>query len=338
MLQDLRFALRQLLKNPGFTAVAVLTLALGIGINTSMFGALQTLLARRLTYPRPEGLVQVFQTSPHSPWGSHHSAPNIADYRQSGAFALLAAFTDKSFNLSFPGEAPERVRGLMVSPDLFPMLGVPPQLGRWFSAGEEAPGHAGVVILDHAFWQQRFAGDPGVVGETLRLDGEPVTVVGVMPESFHDPMLMGAVSIWKPLVIAEPERSNRGHSYLKCIARLAPGQALNDGQAAANGLAARQRGEHPQASPDGLRLVPLAESSLPPQARQMVWLVMVLAGFVLLIACANLANLQCARTLTRGRELAIRGALGASQGRLLGQLLGESVLLAALGGGVGVVL
>ena len=337
-MNDLRFAFRQLLKNPGFTAVAVLTLALGIGVNTSMFSALQALLARSLPYPEPGSLVQVFQSSPRSQREPHHSVPNFLDYQQHDGFEAMSALNDKSFSLAEPGQPAERVRGLQVSVELFPLLGIQPALGRVFTADEDRPGRNDVVILDHGFWIRRFAGDTGIVGRVLRLDGESVTVVGVMPARFHDPMLMGPTSLWRPIAFTEGQRQERGNNFLKCIARLKPGVSLKQAQAATDILATRQRQQYADDSAEGLRLVPLAEASLPPQARKIVWSIMALAGFVLLIACANLANLQFARTALRGREFAIRGALGAPRRRLLRQLLAESLLLAFLGGLVGLIL
>ncbi len=336
MLLDLRFAFRQLLKSPGFTVVAVLTLALGIGVNTSMFTALQNSLSRTLPYPEPERLVQVFQTSPGSPRESHHSAPNFLDYQRNGDFEAIAALNDRPFNLSETGQPAERVRGLQVSADLFRVLGIQPALGRVFTAEEDRPGRNDVVVLDYGFWQRRFAGDPNILGRVLRLDGESVTVIGVMPERFHDVMLMGPAYLWRPIAFTDSQRVDRGNNYLKCIARLKPGVSLKQGRSAADVLATRQRQEHPDNLAEGLRLEPLANASLPPEGRTIVWSIMALAGFVLLIACANLANLQFARTSARSREFAIRGALGAVRSRLLRQLLAESLLLALAGGGLGV--
>lgn len=337
-MNDLKFAFRQLLKNPGFTVVAALTLALGIGVNTSMFSALQTLLHRRLAYPEPQELVQLFQGSPKTYGQARHSIANVLDYQNSGTFEYVAAITDKSFNLAQPGETPERIRGMQVLGGFFPMLGIQPLLGRWFTSEEMQPGKNGVVILEHGFWLRRFSGDSGIIGRPIRMDGETVTVVGVMPEQFRDTLLTGPVNVWRPYAVLESERGNRGNQFLKCFARVKPGQSLEQAQAAATVLAARQLQEHPDNSPDGLRVVSMAEASLPPEGRTIMWLLMGLAMFVLLIACANLANLQFARTAARGRELAIRGALGAPRGRLLRQLLLESVVLALIGGAGGLVL
>jgi predicted permease len=337
--QDLRYGARMLRKNPGFTTVAVLTLALGIGVNTSMFSALQTMLARPLPYPDAGNLVQVFQTSPHSRREPHHSVANFLDYRALNPdFEFVAAMDAKPFNLSEPGQPPERVQGLQVSADFFPLLGIHPALGRVFTAEEDRPGRNNVVILDYGFWLRRFVGDTNIIGRVIRLDGESVTVVGVMPSRFHDVQLMGPAYLWCPIAFTDAQRNDRGNHFLKCIARLKPGLSLKHAQSATDMLAVRLSHDHVEYSVSGMSLVPLAESSLPPNARRIVWSIMALAGFVLLIACANLANLQFARTAMRGRELAVRGALGAPRGRVLRQLLVESLLLAFIGGLLGVVM
>ncbi|HEY3853286.1 MAG TPA: ABC transporter permease [Verrucomicrobiae bacterium] len=331
--RDLHFAARMLCKNPGFTLISVLTLALGLGVNTSMFTALQALISRPLTFPEPGGLMQLFQTTSSSRRESHHSVPNFLDYKtQDNDFEFIAAMNDKSFNLSQAGQPAESVRGLQTTADFFPLLGIQPELGRVFVADEDQAGRNNVVVLDHGFWLRRFAGDTNIIGRVIRLDGESVTVVGVMPARFHDIMLMGPVSLWRPITFTDEQRANRGFQFLKCIARVRPEVSRVQAQARLDALAARMALDHPDNSAEGLRLVPLAEASLPPEARTIVWSVMGLAGFVLLIACANLANLQFARTARRGGEFAIRGALGAPRARLLRQLLTESLLLALLGG------
>ncbi len=336
-MNDLRYALRQLLKHRGFTAVAVLTLALGIGVNTSMFSALQELLARPLPYPDAGRLVQLFQISPHSQREPHHSPANFLDYQaQDPDFRFMAALNDRQFNLAEPGQPAERVRGMQVSADFFALLGVQPEIGRAFSADEDRPGKNQVVILDHRFWVEHFAGATNSIGRVLRVDGESVTVIGVMPSRFHDIMLNGPVSLWRPIAFTDRDRQDRGGNYLKCIARLKPDMSLAQGQARMDLLAAQLAHDHPDNSPDGLRLVPLAESSLPPEARRIVWSIMAIAAFVLLIACANLANLLLARGAARKSEIALRLSLGASRGRLIRQLITESLALAVMGGVAGV--
>jgi len=338
LLQDLRFAVRSLRKTPGFTAVAVLTLALGIGVNTSMFTGFQATLLREQPYPDAERLVRVFRTSPQSQRWPHSPANFLEQQADNQVFERVAAVAGRPLNLAEPGQPAERVRGLQISADYFPLLGIEPELGRTFTAAEDHPGQNAVAVLSHAFWLRRFAGDPTVLGRTLRLDGESVTIVGVMPARFRDRMLWGTTDVWRPIAFTDADRRNRDGNYLDSIARLKPGVSLAQAQAAMDLLAARQardRGE--PGSGIGLRVVSFA-SSMPARGQLIVWLTMVLAGFVLLIACANLANLQFARTSVRTHELAIRGALGAARGRLLRQLLTESLVLAAAGGLLGVAL
>ena len=338
-MNDLKFALRQLLKNPGFAAVAVLTLALGIGVNTSMFSGLHSLLMPEQPYPEADRLVRVFRTSPHSQrWP--HSPANFLDQREQNAvFTHMAATTSRSANLSEPGQPAERLRVELATSDLIPMLGIQPKLGRAFLPEEDQPGRNDVVLLNHAFWLRRFNADPEVVGRTLRLDGVPVTVVGVMPPEFSDRQGWSSADLIRPLAFSDAESAVRGNHYLDVFARLKPGVTLGQANAGLATLAARLREEFPDNNSDtDLRVVALAKSRMDPRGRTMLWLIMGLAGFVLLIACANLANLQFARTALRSRELAIRGALGAPRGRLLRQLLTENLLLAALGGLLGLLL
>jgi len=208
-MNDFIFAFRQLLKNPGFTVVAVLTLALGIGVNTSMFSALQALLARPLPYPEGGRLVQVFQTSPHSHVNlitrcrtSSITRPRILTSNHGGA-------ERQAVQPGRTGQPAEGVRGLQVSADLFPLLGIQPALGRWFTTDEDRTGRNNVVILDQGFWLRRFAGDTNIIGRVLRLDGESVTVVGVMPARFHDIMLMGPAYLWRPIAFTDDQRNDR---------------------------------------------------------------------------------------------------------------------------------
>ena len=335
-MQDLRFALRQLLKNPGFTVVAVLTLALGIGVNTSMFSGLHSMLMPDQPYPEADRLVRVFRVSPHSRrWP--HSPANFLDQRgQNSVFTHMAATTSRSANLSEAGQPAERLRMELVSGDLLPMLGVAPRLGRAFMPEENQPGRDDVVVLNHAFWLRRFNADPAMVGRTLRLDGVSVTVVGVMPPEFSDRQGWSSADILRPLAFTDVEGAVRGGQYLDVFARLKPGVTLGQANAGLALLATRLREAYPETNSDlGLRAEELAKSRMDPRGRTMLWMILGLAGFVLLIACANLANLQFARTALRSRELAIRGALGAPRGRLVRQLLTESLLLAVFGGLLG---
>jgi len=226
MIQDLRYALRQLAKSPGFTVVALLTLALGIGLNTSMFSILNVLLFRALPYPDSDRLVRVFRTSPQSQvWP--HSVANFLDHQaQNQSFERMAAAAWATFNLAEPGAPAEQLHGMAVTADLFPVLGVQPEMGRWFSPDEDQPGRNQVVMITHELWSSRFAADPKIVGRTLRLNGENVTVVGVMPAGFVYPFLWGPQDLWQPIAWTAEQRQNRGNNRLQVVARLRPGVSL----------------------------------------------------------------------------------------------------------------
>ncbi|HVU34256.1 MAG TPA: ABC transporter permease [Opitutaceae bacterium] len=330
---NLRFALRSLAKSPGFTAIALVTLALGIGANTSMFSVLNALLFRT-PYPDDTRLVRIYRTSPQSQtWP--HSPPNFLDLRaQNTVFERVAAVGWTSFNLAEPGQPAELLRGLNVSADFFPILGVQPELGRFFTADEDRPGKNNVILISHAIWLQRFAGSPDVLGRHLRINGETVTVIGVMPERFDYPNAWTRIDAWRPIAFSDEARRERGNNYLAEVARLKPGVTLAQAQAEVSAIAARLAAEYPgQNGKTGLRLVPLARSD--EFGARLTWFIAGLAGFVLLIACANLANLQFARHAARAREHAIRAALGASRARLIGGVLVESLLLSLTGGALG---
>jgi putative ABC transport system permease protein len=337
-MNDLKFAFHQLLKNPGFTAVAVLTLALGIGVNTSMFSVLNTLLFQALPYPHSERLVRIFRTSPHSQtWP--HSAANFLDYReQNSVFDHMTAFRGSSYNLAEPGEATERLEGARVTADFFPSLGVQPALGRVFTQEEDQPNNSQVIVLNNSCWMRRFAGDTNIIGRTLRLDGQSVTVIGVMPPGFEHPLLWGNVDLWRPMAFSEEQRQDRGNNGLQAFGRLKPGVPPGRAEAEMKALAARMGKEYPMNALDSLRLEPLQRQVTDDIGRKVSWFTFGLAGFVLLIACANLGNLQLVRTAARAREFAIRAALGAQRGRLLRQSLTESVMVSLLGGALGLLL
>jgi predicted permease len=336
---DLRFASRQLLKNPVFTAVAVLTLALGIGANTAMFSVLNALLLRALPYPNSERLARVYRTSPQSQtWP--HSVANFLDHReQNTVFERIAAFSWWSFNLAEPGAPAERLRGMIATADFFPTLGVAAALGRTFTAEEDHPGANNVVVLSYSFWMRRFAGDTNILGRTLRLDGESVSVIGVMPASFEHPLLWGILDAFRPAAFTPEQRRDRGNNWLNALARLKPGVPLGQAQAEMRAIAKRLAQAYPDNNvQDNVRLVPLRTSGMDDTGRHLTWLTMGLAGFVLLIACANLANLQLVRTASKARELAVRAALGAGRVRLMRQLLTESLVVSLLGGSLGLLL
>ncbi|HEY0946590.1 MAG TPA: ABC transporter permease [Opitutaceae bacterium] len=335
----MRFAFRSLLKSPGFTITALVTLALGIGVNTAMFSVVNVFLLQPAPYPQPDRLVRVFRTSPQSKtWP--HSAPDLDDARAQGrVFDSLTAFQWWAFSLSEAGQPAERLRGVLASADLFATLGVQPALGRAFTAEEQQPGRDQVVILTDALWRSRYGADPNIIGRTIRVDGASQTVIGVMPASFAYPLFWGRLDAIRPLVLAADWQRERDNHWLGAIARLAPDVPLAQAQAAMDTIAARLAGQYPDSNAaTGLRLVSLHKTVMDETGRNVSWLTLGLAGFVLLIACANLANLQLARGSARARDFAVRVALGASRAQLMRQLLVENVLLALAGGGLGVLL
>jgi len=339
MLADFRYAFRSLAKSPGFTTIALLTLALGMGVNTAMFSVIRAFLLQPAPYPHADRLVRVFRTSPQSKtWP--HSAPDLGDVRgQNRVLDSLAAFQWWTFSLSQPGQPAERLKGIVASADFFVTLGVQPALGRAFTAAEQQPGRDQVVVLTDALWRSRFAADPAIVGRTIRVDGANQTVIGVMPPGFAYPLFWGRLDAIRPLVFAAEWQHQRGTHWLDAIARLKPGVALAQAQAEMDTIAARLVQQYPDTNAGtGLRLLPLHETAMDETGRNVSWLTLALAGFVLLIACANLANLQLARSAARARDFAVRAALGASRPRLMRQLLVESVVVALAGGALGVLL
>lgn len=333
--RDGAYAVRMLLKSPGFAAVAIFTLALGIGVNTSMFSFFNAVIFRPVPFAAPEGLVRLYHTSPRS-FGPHAPADLVDVKAQNEVFAKFAIVDLPSFSLAVPGEPAEQVNVCAVSGDYFAMLGVPPLLGRVFGPAEDQPGHDRVIVLSHQYWVRRFAGDTGIVGRTLRLDGEPMTVIGVMPEAFDYPMLWGSSDLWKPLAMNANIAKVRDGYWLQALARLKPSVSLPQAQANLDTIAGRLSREYPLTNAQsGFYLAPLVKSALDPEQR-FNWMIMGLAAAVLLIACANLANLQLARNSGRAREYAIRLALGASRFRLIRQMLTESLVLSLLGGAGGV--
>ncbi len=335
MISELRSTVRQLQKSPGFTLTALLTLALGIGVNTSMFSVLSTLTLRSVPYPEGDRLVRVYRTSPQSQsWP--HSPANFLDYRaQNTLFESVAATRGASYTFSEPGEPAARLRGMEVTADFFTVLGVAPSRGRVFGANEDQPGNNRVAVLSHSAWLNRFNGDTALIGRDIRLNGQPVTVIGIMPPGFEDRQLWGRIELWRPMAWSPSDRETRVANYLGMIARIKADTTLATAQAGADVLAAEFARQHAFMANIGLRLEPLARSAQGETDRKTTWFVVGLAAFVLLIACANLANLQFARAAARARDYAIRSALGASRFRLMRAQLAESLLLGVTGGALG---
>src|SRR3954463_2474701 len=335
MIADLRYALRMLAKSPAFTFVAILTLGLAIGANTAIFSVVNAVLLRPLPYPQAEQLVRVFGTQPTLP-EAPSSPANFLEWRtENQAFEHIATYVGKGFNLTGT-DKPERVIGARVSGDLFQLLRVQPVLGRDFTAEEDQDGAERVVILSYDFWQHRFAGDPNAIRQAIKLSDQTYTIVGVMPRGFAFPSTRA--QIWTPVAFNAAERATRDTNFIDVIARLKPGVSLEQAQANMTAVAQSQAQRYPNTNFGvGVKVASFQEQMVG-NVRPMLVVLFGAVGFVLLIACANVANLLLARATARHREMAIRGALGASRSRVVRLLLTESVLLAILGGALGLVL
>ena len=337
LLQDLRYGLRMLAKSPGFTAIAVLTLALGIGTNTALFSVVNGVLLNPLAYPQSGQLVALYGKTPGFDQASINY-PNFLDWqRDTQTFSSMAIYRNQDYNFTGTGEA-ERLSGYMISADFFSTLGIRPILGRTFRAGDDVVGAAPVVILGGGFWKRKFGSSLEIIGRPIVLNGASYTIVGVIPAGFtfygHDRDAYTLIGQWNDASFRDRRVDVSSHG----VARLKPGVTLSQAKADMDGIAQNLAVAYPEADKAvGITLVSMKEDIV---GNVQPFLIVLLAavGFLLLIACANIANLLLARSMGRSREFAIRAALGASHARVIRHLLTESILLAGLGGALGLLL
>ncbi|HTQ79018.1 MAG TPA: ABC transporter permease, partial [Thermoanaerobaculia bacterium] len=350
-LSDVRFAARTLRQQPALASVAILTLALGIGVNAGVFSLVDSRLLTPPPFADPAGLVIAWGSNPEAARAmgiADQLAISVADFydleHASRSLTHLSFFRMNRLNLTGDGE-PEQLLSFAVSGELFNLLGTRPELGRALRPTDDTPGRPAAVVLSHAFWQRRFGGDPRVVGRTISLSGLPMTIVGVMPAPFRFPcnsdLFPGNVvgpDAWVPVAFSPAERGNRQGRNIWVLGRLRPGVTLRAAQAELATVYRRLARAYPAEDGGwGLRLAPLSQVMVA-ALRPVLLLLWAAVGLILLIACANVANLLLARAASRQREIAVRAAIGASRGRLLSQLLTESLVLTLLGSGLGLAL
>src|SRR5205809_1022708 len=350
MIADLKFALRQLAKSPGFTCVVVLTLALGIGANTAVFSVLNAVLLRPLPFHQPQNLVAIgeYDSREKADPGTDINSISYLDYvdwrNQNKVFERIAVYTNQGVSTLTDGNGSLHVQGEAVSADLFPLLGVEPLLGRTFLPNEDNPGNH-VVILSHALWQRRFGADGNVVGKTVTLDGQQFEVIGVMPPRFTFPIAAVSAELWVSMSSlreskdgSPPMTEQRDNDFFQSIARLKPNVSIQQAQANIDSITASWRQQYPDSKLyTGAKVIPEV-SAMIGSTHSALLMLCAMAGCVLLVACVNVANLLLARSLSRNREISIRAALGAGRWQIIKQLLVESAILGIFGGLAGLIL
>ena len=336
LLSDVRYAVRNLLRRPGFTIIAVITLALGIGANTAIFSAINALLLKPLPFPELDRVVAIWDKLPSR--GVLHNEVSVANYldwqSQTQSYEQLALYRWWSANLTGV-DPPERIQGFLVTANFLDTTGMKPIMGRTFLPEENHPGKDAVAVITHSLWQRRFGGDPNILNKTITINSITRTVVGVMPERFNFPK---GAEVYAPLAMTpELMKSRSSHSYY-VLGRLKPGVSIPSAQAELDNITARLEQQFPETNTGwGASIFPIVADTVR-MYDTALWIMMGAVGFVLLIACANVANLMLARASGRQKEIALRTALGASRWRIVRQLLTESLIVALVGGAVGVLI
>ncbi|HEY4563051.1 MAG TPA: ABC transporter permease, partial [Thermoanaerobaculia bacterium] len=336
--QDLRFAGRQLWKSPGFTLVAVLTLALGIGATTAIFSIVYGVLLRPLPFEQPERLVRPYFVDPTGETHGAFSPPNFLDFKAaSRMLSDVTSVENGTLNLSGDGAEPQRLQAARVGANFFKVMGLRPLKGRTFAPGEDRPGAPRVAVISEKLWWQRFGGDSGLLGRSLTLDGQPYTVIGILRKGAQLP---SAADVWVPKVFSPQELKQRGAVYFSVIGRLAPGATLRQARAEADVIGRRLATQYPKANASyfNTMTVDSLEERMLGDTRKPLLILLGAVGFVLLIACVNVANLLLVRAAAREGEIVIRAALGAGRGRLVRQMVTEGMLLSFTGGALGLLI
>lgn len=331
--RSLRFAVRSLARSPGFSLLAIVTLGLGIGGNTVMFSGFNSIVLKPLPYPDCAHLDRIDRATPQNPAGHVSPADFLDLQKEMRGYGQIAAYTLSDTSLSEPGQPAEMASGLRITPNFFSTLAIQPQLGRDFQPREALPGNDRVVVISQRYWLNRFGGSADIIGRTIRADGEPHEIVGVLPASFNDWRHLGWVDLFRPLALDPQQSIDRSSTTLRLIGRRSDGLTRTEANGFITNFGARLATDFPEVNAGSTwRTVPLSEAVEGKSARTMLGMLIGLSGFVLLIACSNLANLLLARTMARAREFAVRSALGASRMQLLRPLIAESLLLATAGG------